>query len=258
MRKKNHSLLTLKTSILVGALTGLLGATAVNAQFFNYENLHPILSVGGGGVWTANLGKNQDLYIPNNEYYKYRVDDRNDSNGFFDVFAGFEWDFCPQWGAQLGVGYTYMGSFSVGGTYEQGFDPQSSDFYDYNYRVRSQQVQAEGKLVFHMSEMIHPYIFGGLGASFNKASNYDADYPIFLTFTRDFENNTQSAFTWSVGAGVDFEVFDCWRLGIGYRFADLGRVSLGQSFIDDTPVTSTLAQSHLYTNSIVGQLTYIY
>lgn len=247
-----------KTLLSLGLLTGLLSTAPAQAQFFMFEGFEPILSVGGGGVWTGNLGKNQDLYIPNNEYYKYHVSDRSDGNGVFDIFLGGEWEFCPQWAAQLGVGYTYMGSFSVGGDYEQGFDPQSSDIYTYNYRVRSQQVQAESKILFEMTRMLRPYIYGGLGASFNKASNFNADYPEFLTFTREYENHTSSSFTWSVGAGLDVQALDCLRVGVGYRFADLGRVSLGQSYIDDTPVTDTLSQKHLYTNMVLGHISFIY
>lgn len=258
MKNKIHKMLSKKTLLCLGALTGLLSAAPSQAQFFMPEGVGPVLSIGGGGVWTGNLGRNQDLYIPNNEYYKYRVDDRSDSNGVFDIFLGGEWEFCPRWAAQLGVGYTYMGSFSVEGDYEQGFDPQSSDIYTYDYRVRSQQVQAEGKLLFEMTQMLRPYLYGGLGASFNKASNFNADYPIFLTFSRDFENHTSSSFTWSVGAGLDVQAFDCLRLGVGYRFADLGRVSLGQSYIDETPVTDTLSQRHLYTNMVLGHISFIY
>ena len=48
------------------------------------------------------------------------------------------------------------------------------------------------------------------------------------------------------------------RLGVGYRFASLGKAQLGSALIDVTPVAGTFSQSHLYTNEALVQLTWIF
>jgi hypothetical protein len=46
-------------------------------------------------------------------------------------------------------------------------------------------------------------------------------------------------------------------VGIGYRFADLGNVSLGSGYVDVTPFTPVLAQQHLYAQEVLAQLSYL-
>lgn len=45
------------------------------------------------------------------------------------------------------------------------------------------------------------------------------------------------------------------RIGVGYQFADLGSASLGPTL--DATTTETLVLSHLYTNQLRFQLTYL-
>jgi hypothetical protein len=48
------------------------------------------------------------------------------------------------------------------------------------------------------------------------------------------------------------------RIGIGYRFTDLGKVHLGRGVIDTTQIPGTLQQSHFYNHEILVQLTYLF
>lgn len=73
-----------------------------------------------------------------------------------------------------------------------------------------------------------------------------------------FTNNTNMSFAYSLGVGIDVDIQKNWRLGVGYRFANLGQADLGRGVIDTTLFTSTLLQSNLYAQACVVQLTYLF
>jgi opacity protein-like surface antigen len=123
--------------------------------------------------------------------------------------------------------------------------------------VKSSQLLAEGKLLWNVKEFLHPYATFGLGVAFNDASSYSTNVPPFVTFTPQFTNHINAAFSYSIGLGMDIDVYKRWRLGTGYRFTDLGKANLGMGPVDLTPFTSSLSQPHLYTQEIVVQLSYL-
>ncbi len=97
----------------------------------------------------------------------------------------------------------------------------------------------------------------GIGAAFNKVSAYQKSVPPFLEFTPEFSNHTQTNFTYAVGPGVDISLSKSFRIGIAYRFTDLGSANTGRAQIDEIPISSTLKQSRLYANQLLAQLTFI-
>ena len=70
-----------------------------------------------------------------------------------------------------------------------------------------------------------------------------------------FANHNQSAFAWGLGVGLDYNLNQHIRAGVGYQFADLGSVSLGVTPAEST--TQTLGLSHLYTNQLRFQFTFL-
>lgn len=218
----------------------------------------PLVTLSGGGLWTTHAGKSQVFPIIDSSRYSYAIDNGNQSKGIFGAFGGVEFALNPMWALQLGVSYYQAGKFHPSGILTQGVDPQSSDQFAYGYNIQSRQVLAESKLLMNYRERFHPYISLGLGGAFNKASNYHVTYPRFLTFTPKFEDASKTSFSYNLGAGLDFDVTSHIRVGVGYRFADLGKVSLGQGRIDTTPINSTLNQSNFYTNQVLAQLSFLY
>ena len=130
----------------------------------------------------------------------------------------------------------------------------SSDQYTYQYDIQSRQLLLEGKLLYHW-QRYHPYLSAGMGASWNTSLNYNVNIqPAFTTFSNQFANNMQTSFSYLVGLGVDVDLTDALRLGLGYRFTDFGSAKTGTSTIDTLMTTNTLAQSHIYANEILIQL----
>ena len=60
-----------------------------------------------------------------------------------------------------------------------------------------------------------------------------------------------------MGPGIDVSLTKSVRVGVGYRFTDLGSANTGKAQLDTIPISSMLKQSHVYTNQFLAQFTYI-
>jgi opacity protein-like surface antigen len=73
--------------------------------------------------------------------------------------------------------------------------------------------------------------------------------------TQPFGSHSNSAFTYSVGLGIDVNIAEHWRLGAGYRFLDLGGASLGVSGLQSG--TRTISNSHIHANELLLQVSFV-
>lgn len=220
----------------------------------------PVIAVGLGTATAYDVGQDQDFPIQNpatDEFYNYDGTSTTQTSFLSDVFIGVEKSLSPKWALQLGLDYNQTSPFSAQGTLLQGVDTASADSYTYNYEILTKQLSLEGKLLYTFKTIYHPYALVGLGAAFNRAQNYSTNVSPFLAFTRTYANNTTTSFSPTIGVGFDADVTSTIRAGIGYRFTDLGKVSLGDSTIDGTPASGTLSQSHLYSSEVLAQITWM-
>lgn len=221
---------------------------------------HAVIGLGGGVINTTNLGKNQ--YFPildpvTDQFFEYVPQDKSQTKKNFEAYLGVERSISSTWMIQSGIAYTQSGSFDLKGNLVQGVDVQSSDQFDYQYKMRTQQILAQGKLMYSKLHKFYPYALLGLGVSFNSATNFSTSVPPLITFTREYQNNTSSAFAYRIGAGVDMDITQHIRIGASYRFANLGLIKLGSATINGISVSGQLSQSNLYVNEGLIQLTYV-
>ena len=130
--------------------------------------------------------------------------------------------------------------------------------YTYSYSISSQQLLLETKLLNTSFGPYHPYVLAGAGVAFNQASDYQTSVPYSQSFTRMYQDNSNTSFSYALGTGLDMDLTEQVRLGVGYRFTDLGRVRLGDASIDGTPVGGTLAQRHLYAHELLAEVTWLF
>ncbi|HHX3357169.1 TPA: outer membrane protein, partial [Legionella anisa] len=96
----------------------------------------------------------------------------------------------------------------------------------------------------------------GVGVGFNRAHDFTNTPLIFEALPNpDFADHTKTAFTYTLGAGVQKALNDHWQIGAGYEFADWGKSELGRAF--GQTMNSGLALNHLYTNGVLFNLTYV-
>jgi len=224
------------------------------------ESSKPVLSLGAGAIVASDLGGSQNF--PFNQpiidtRFDYSSNNKRQVEPILDIFLGRECTISPKWALQLGLGYNQTVPFEANGTFTQSILPVLSQInWNYEYNIRARQLLVESKLQYHVADRYHPYVFAGLGAGFNTASNYRA-YVLLPNITRQYRDSTTESFSYSVGLGLDVDVIERVRLGIGYRFADYGKAELGQANILGHNVAGTLSQAHLYTNTILTQLTFL-
>ena len=173
------------------------------------------------------------------------------------IFLGVEHALTGKLTAQLGIaGYVDSKLTPQGHVWE--FAEPEFDNLSYLYHIQHSRVMLAGKLLssFTNYQSIHPYFSWEVGAAFNQASGYqETSFTPEVLPMEPFANKTQSSFAYGVGFGVDYNLTRHIRLGAGYQFANLGSASLGVSPASAT--IETLSLSHLYTNQLRLQLTYI-
>jgi hypothetical protein len=241
------------------AFSNYLYANSISS-WWQQKTWRPLAIIEGGATTTSHVGESQNFPIQNpttDIYYNYSAAHPTQSSGLYGIFLGIEQSITSPWLLQAGFDYNNNGSFLAKGLLTQGADVPSQDVYTYQYRIRSQQLWAEGRLLYTFKTRYHPYFLVGFGTSFNKAYNYSTNVPPFLAFTRTYQNNSETSFSYEIGVGIDVDINPHWRAGLSYRFADLGKVALGNATISTTNVSGTLSQSSLYVNQMIGQLTFV-
>jgi opacity protein-like surface antigen len=228
---------------------------SLNKPNFLY-GLQPIFTfIAGASI--SQLGRSQSFAPLDECRYSYKPNHSDTTHMLWGGFAGSEVKSTPTWVVVAGLSYYQPTSLATKGRLTQGPDAESSDIYKYRYKVQSQQLLAEGKWYWTAQEKFQPFLTLGIGAAFNKTSHYQTSAPPSMAFTPEFSNHRQTHFTYAIGPGIDVHLTKLLRLGIGYRFTDLGAVHTGSAQIDRIPITSTLKQSHLYANQVFAQFTFI-
>lgn len=264
-KKVTQRYLSLIILVMISILT-VTSSHALNKQdsSLQFRNIltsgRPVIAFGAGAAITSNFGNSQNFPAMGgtDEFFKYKTNNNNNqTNALFDVFAGGEWALNSPWSVQAGLDYKQIKSFTTTGTIIQGIDLKSADKYAYKYSLIARQLLAEGKFLYQYQNRFYPYFLIGLGVASNKAYNYSTSKPPFITFTRQYTNNTQTTFSYSAGIGIDTTIVPNVRGGIGYQITDLGKVSLGSATINTTRVSDSLVQNHLYISEVIAQLTWI-
>jgi opacity protein-like surface antigen len=217
-----------------------------------YEKFVTRLSTGI--ALSNDLGTNQIFPIldPDTEqFYAYMPDKTTKFRPFVDAFFGFE--FAPlaldkfEW--QSGFNFHQTSPFLTKGIFIQGADDGSLNTFRYNYKILTRQFLFENKMLYTLQSIYHPYISTGLGLGLNNASGFSTDNNPILT--RLYQNRTSHSFSYQIGFGIENDVSNTCRVGIGYRYADMGNASLGQAIIDRTEVIGTLSQPHLHVSEVM-------
>jgi opacity protein-like surface antigen len=219
-----------------------------------FADIRPVLSVGVGADDT-DLDASQTITImaPFQNTYNARYDDTQTVGS---LFVGGEADIPANFILQLGVAYNQDTDFNpVGTVYQFG-----SPFYgnlNYNYNIRSQRLLGQAKLLYTIKNVIHPYITGAAGEAVNKSFGYvetgvtSADFGMIQTFP----NKTMHSFTYALGLGIDVDVGNHMRFGVGYNYLDLGQAAL--SMAPQQEGSGTLHYNHLNTNELIMQLSFV-
>ena len=96
---------------------------------------------------------------------------------------------------------------------------------------------------------------GSLGIGFNQSRDFNIVPTIFAAIPApNFTSNMTTAFTYTLGLGLQRAINTHWRASVGYEFADWGKSQLGMA--PDQTLGGGISLNHLYTNGIQFSLSY--
>lgn len=91
---------------------------------------------------------------------------------------------------------------------------------------------------------------------FNRAHDFTNTPLIFEALPNsNFTSNTKTAFSYTLGAGIQKILNYHWQVGIGYEFSDWGKSELGRA--PGQSLNTGLSLKHLYTNGVLFNFTYV-
>lgn len=246
---KNSAVIIMAANFLAAsALAGTMGP--VTAQ----PTWTWVGSFSAGPVWES-AGNTQAFYLTPDIEKTYVA--HKSSHALFDgeVFLGAQKALTQTLQGQLGLAVGFTNNASLGGVIWDDADPLFHNF-TYNYKIQHTHVAVKGKLLADAGFWLIPWVSGSLGVGFNNAQGFHSAPTLFEGLpTPYFSSHTQATFTYTVGTGVQKALNAHWQVGAGYEFADWGKSSLGRA--PEQTQNSGLALSHLYTNGVLFNLTYI-
>ncbi|MDP3561784.1 MAG: porin family protein [Legionellaceae bacterium] len=213
-----------------------------------------IISFSIGPAWNRN-GQSQTIVLQPTLQNRYVHITNNNVFPYGELFFGMQTPLKTLLG-QFGIAVGAGGNAKLKGTIWQNANP-ALNTETYTYAVDEARIIAKGKVLVDIELYgIHPYVSGGLGASFNHPHAFKISPNNNGNATPyQFKSNVNTSFTYTLGAGFQEILNDHWQAGVGYEFANWGKTSL-----DHAPA-QTINQGPLinnfYINSFLLNLTYV-
>lgn len=252
-------------------ITGLVGfmvsssiAMAGSMGAIEQPVISPVITLFGG-VGFFNVNHSPEVFTgTDDDIFTYYNNRQHSNSGLLGVFVGGE-HALPRPGLfmQGGLEYTAFENSRIKGSHSVGIEPATSTYYNYKYTIQTQQLLAVAKLFGTLKERYHPYVSVGLGAAFNDSTAFSVSTTETgsLNIAPIYGNHTKTAFSYSAGLGVDADLNQHVRLGLGYRFAGLGKSSLGNGSVNmntySYPTGFSLSAGNAYVNQLVAQISYV-
>ncbi|MBA2648652.1 MAG: outer membrane beta-barrel protein [Legionella sp.] len=218
------------------------------------DNGNWVVSFSLGPVW-ADAGETQTFFLTPDIEKTYVASHNNDVLTSGEVFVGYQNKISSVWYGQLGIALASTSGAELQGIIWDDADPQF-DNYSYRYRVQNNRVAVKGKLLLDKGYWLMPWVSASLGVGFNRAYDYTNTPLIFEAETNpNFSNHTETAFTYTLGVGLQKCINDHWQVGAGYEFTDWGHSELGRA--PGQTLNTGLRLNHLETNGLMFNLTYV-
>ncbi len=175
--------------------------------------------------------------------------------------GGYVWSRQTNWlpFASLGLEYSYAYPAKVKGVLIDYSELQEAN-HNYQYKVTHQGVSLLGKVALARWENWLPYVAAGLGASWNRVSNYSEQVISERASDHtnpEFPSKTTLDFSYSLGAGLDYVFTEYLWAGFGYRFDRFGKMGTGDSILHNKLFHEHVSNS-LRTHSFIFSLRYFF
>ena len=253
---KYRQLILLLISVIGAQLTFAISQPVDKDGINETNHFSPLVfTISAGPVW-ATAGATQTFYLQPEIEKTYFANKSTTVLADGELFIGIQRPLTDRFYGQLGLAAATTSEAKLSGNIWDDASPVFNN-YTYGYQIRHTHVAAKGKLLTDIRYYsLTPYISGSLGVGFNRARSFSQSPIIFEAVPGpNFSNNTVSAFTYTVGIGLQHVINNHLYGGIGYEFADWGKSQLSRA--TGQTMGTGLSLSHLYTNGIQLSLSYI-
>ncbi len=264
MFEKGCSYYLLCLTTLIGASTnGFAGSpqgvpraesATLSSTFLETLKSSGVATLSLGPVWERS-GKTQTFYLAPNIEKTYAATPRTHALMDGELFLGIQKPLFTKLAGQIGLAIATTGNATMSGNIWDDAEPQFNN-YTYTYQIKHSHVALKGKLLADGGYIVIPWVSGSVGVGFNQAHGFSNQPLISQAIAMpNFTNHTTTAFTYTLGAGIARRINSHWQAGIGYEYADWGKSQLSPA--SGQTLNSGLALSHLYTNGLLFNLTYL-
>jgi opacity protein-like surface antigen len=228
-----------------------------NADFFSnfFSKLKSsfVSTLSIGPSWES-AGQKQTLNLTPDITKTYTANKPENTLTTGDIFLGIQTFLPKNLQGQIGLDFATTSGATLSGDIWDDADPTFNN-YTYQYKIQHKHIALKGKLLGNWNLPVTPWISAALGVGYNKAYGFNNTPTIYEAIqTPNFASRTTTAFTYAVGIGFQRSLTKNVQAGVGYEFSDWGKSQLGRAF---TGSSAGLSLSHLYTNSLLFNLTYL-
>ncbi len=211
-------------------------------------------TISAGPVWES-AGQTQTFYLAPDIIKTYAASNVTQALADGEIFMGIQKNLPEMLQGQLGLAVVVTSDAKLSGNIWDDADSRFNN-YSYSYHVQHTHIAVKGKLLADRGYWVIPWVSVSLGIGFNDAHDFQNRPLIFEAVTTpNFASNTQTSFTYTLGAGVQKSLNQHWQVGAGYEFADWGRSQLNRA--SGQTLNSGLSLNHLYTHGLLFNLTYL-
>jgi opacity protein-like surface antigen len=242
----------MKHALLFVMIISFAGS-AIASRFSLPENYTGVATLSAGPVWEEG-GQSQTFSLSPGVIKTYSAHKSTNTLANGELFLGVQRNLSELFQGQLGIAVAVTSRAKLSGDIWDDADPAFNN-YTYSYKVNHTAIGLKGKLLMERGCWL-PWISVSMGAAFNQAFSYNNTPIIFQALpNNNFSSENTTSFTYTLGVGVQRIIQRHWQAGVGYEFTDWGKSALGPA--SGQMLNSGLTLSHLYTNGLIFNITYL-
>jgi opacity protein-like surface antigen len=214
-----------------------------------------VVTLSGGPSWNT-PGEDRTLTLAPEVLRAFVSSDNTNTVGTGRLFLGLQRPLASNIFGQIGLEVSGSSGTKVSGIILENAEP-AFDNYTYEYKITHADISLKGKALYdEQSWLAQPYVSASVGLAFNHSYSY-SNTPVIATEVAPppYASNTNPAFTYTVGAGLQKPINNTWSVGVGYEFSDWGRADLGP--VAGQQTNSVLSTDHVYNNALMFQVSYL-
>ncbi|NCT56963.1 MAG: porin family protein [Legionella sp.] len=218
----------------------------------------PLIGLSAGPTW-ASANKTQTFNLQPDVQKTYVANHNNATFVTAELFLAGQKLLHPRLltqpvMGQVGLVVAWSGDADLSGDVWEDANPNFNNF-NYAYKMNHTYVALQGRLLGAFDYMLEPYISGSLGVGFNRAYNYSETPKIPEEVPApSFAGHTKTAFSYTLGVGLQKSIASHLQAAVGYEFSDWGQNQLARAA--GQTLNQGLSSAHMYAQQVQCSLFY--